>query len=75
METKYSFSFLFPTYQTRSQNIWKIKLVQNYIQESLISKFSWQKMLRKGTKVMWKIIFFSLDDMENMMEKKYKGKY
>ena len=26
-------------------------------------------------KIMWKIIFFSLGDMENMMEKKYKGKY
>ena len=35
---------------------------------------SW-KMLRKGKKIMWKIIFFSLDDMENIMEKKYKGKY
>ena len=33
--------------------------------------FGSQKMLRKGKKqIMWKIIFFSLGDMENMMEKK-----
>ena len=32
---------------------------------------SW-KMLRKEKKIMWKIIFFSLGDMENMMKKKYK---
>ena len=31
-------------------------------------------MLRKGKKMQRKIIFFSLDDMENMMEKKYEGK-
>ena len=30
---------------------------------------SW-KMLKKWKKIMWKMIFFSLDDMENMMEKK-----
>ena len=37
--------------------------------------FGSRKMLRKGKKIMWKIIFLSLDYMENMMEKKYKGKY
>ena len=47
--------------------------------ESLVALFSAmfgsRKILRKGKKIMWKIIFFSLGEMENMMEKKYKGKY
>ena len=34
--------------------------------------FGSRKMLRKEKKIMWKIIFFSLGDMENMMKKKYK---
>ena len=37
--------------------------------------FGSRKVLRKGKKIQRKIIFFSLDDMENMMEKKYEGKY
>ena len=32
--------------------------------------FGSRKMLRKGKKIMWKMIFFSLGDMENTMEKK-----
>ena len=41
-----------------------------------LAMFDSRKMLRKGKKkIMWKIIFFSLDYMENMMEKKYKEKY
>ena len=34
-----------------------------------------QKMLGKEKKILWKIIFFSLDDMKNTMEKIYKGKF
>lgn len=34
--------------------------------------FGSRKMLRKGKKIQRKIIFFSLDDMENMMEKNIK---
>ena len=37
--------------------------------------FGSQKMLRKGKKMQRKIIFFSSDDMENLMKKKYKEKY
>ena len=37
--------------------------------------FGSRKMIRKGKKIQRKMIFFSLDNMENMMEKKYKGKY
>ena len=37
--------------------------------------FGSRKMLRKGKKIMWKMIFFSLGDMENTMKKKYKEKY
>ena len=31
-----------------------------------------RKILRKGKKIMWKIIFFSLDNIENMMKKKLR---
>ena len=41
---------------------------------SLLPKamFGSRKMLRKGKKMQRKMIFFSLDDMENMMEKNTK---
>ena len=41
----------------------------------ITAMFGSQKMLRKGKKMQGKMIFYSLDDVENMMEKKYKGKY
>ena len=37
--------------------------------------FGSRKMLRKEKKIQRKMIFFSLDDMKNTMEKKYEGKY
>ena len=44
--------------------------------DSLPYGYVWfQKNAKERKKIMWKIIFFSLGDMENMMEKKYKGKY
>ena len=36
--------------------------------------FGSQKMLGKKN-ILWKIILFSLDDMENTIEKIYKGKF
>ena len=43
--------------------------------DSLPYGYVWFQKNAKEKKIMWKIIFFSLGDMENMMEKKYKGKY